>query len=393
VTEQLRLFVVTGEHSGDALGGKLMAALRERRPNIVFGGIGGEAMEEQGLRSLFPISDIAVMGFVPVIARARTLLARISQAVEAALAFRPDMLVIIDSPDFTHRVARRVRAFRPDLPVVDYVSPSVWAWRPGRARAMARYVDHVLALLPFEPAVHAELGGPDCTYVGHPLIERLGELRPSPGERSLPGQGPPRLLLLPGSRAGVVRRHLDLFGQVVERLRREIGEVDLVLPTLPHLAEEIGRHAAGWAIAPRLVLGEAGKLAAFRQAHAALAASGTVTLELALSGVPTIAVYRMDALVTIARPLVPYRRHSVLLPNLILGDNTVPEFIGRPAEPAAVTNALLPLLGHTPERAAQLAGLSRLDALMSLGEEKPSGRAADMVLQTLRQREASHPLR
>ncbi|MGZ9409515.1 MAG: hypothetical protein ACXW3J_02665 [Methylocystis sp.] len=168
-----RIFLVAGEASGDQLGAALMRALRAARPETVFSGVGGEAMAREGLVSLFPLEDIAVMGLIPVLARLPRLVWRIAQTARAVVDQAPDCLVIIDAPDFTHRVARRVRATRPDLPIVDYVSPTVWAWRPGRARAMRDYVDCLLALLPFEPQAHVRLGGPRCVYVGHPLVERL----------------------------------------------------------------------------------------------------------------------------------------------------------------------------------------------------------------------------
>src|SRR5690606_7493231 len=163
-----------------------------------------------------PLDDIAVMGFTAVIGRLPTIIDRVHRTVDAVVAAKPDILVIIDSPDFTHAVAKRVRRRLPDLPVVDYVSPSVWAWRPGRARRMRGYVDHVLALLPFEPAAHQRLGGPACTYVGHPLIERLGELRPAHGERPpLAGGGPATVLVLPGSRRSEVSRLLPVFRETL----------------------------------------------------------------------------------------------------------------------------------------------------------------------------------
>ena len=380
MTQAPRIFLVTGEHSGDALGGGLMAALRARAPGAVFAGVGEAAMTAQGLHSLFPMSDIAVMGLVPVVARARTLLARIRETVEAVLAFRPDVLVIIDSPDFTHRVARRVRARRPDLPVVNYVSPSVWAWRPGRARAMAAYVDHVLALLPFEPEEHRKLSGPPCTYVGHPLIELRETLRPGLDERGPLGVGVTRLLVLPGSRRSVARRHLALFGEVVGGLGTSL---ELVVPTLPDLVSDVREASSAWATKPRIVVGEADKLTAFRTAHAALAASGTVTLELALAGVPMVAAYRTDLLVKLVRPFFTYRMHSFLLPNLILGDRSIPEFIGADAVPDAIRAALRPLLSDTSERRSQLASLAKLDALMALPEETPSTRAARIVIEMM----------
>src|SRR5208337_4793527 len=188
-----------------------MRALREAHGDVVFVGVGGEAMEAEGLKSLFPISDIAVMGILPVLARLPKLIARIRTTAEAIVATRPDALVIIDSPDFTHRVARRVRAALPELPIVDYVSPSVWAWRPGRAKAMRTYVDCVLALLPFEPEAYRRLNGPRCVYVGHPLIERLGTLRPNADEARRRAADPPLIVVLPGSRRSEIRRLTKVF--------------------------------------------------------------------------------------------------------------------------------------------------------------------------------------
>ncbi|MGL4445346.1 MAG: lipid-A-disaccharide synthase, partial [Alsobacter sp.] len=297
-TTPLHVAIVVGEHSGDQLGFKLMQALRQRlgEDNVRFTGVAGEAMEHEGLDSLFPLADVAVMGILPVVRRLPTLLARIRETTRAILADPPDVLVIIDSPDFTHRVARRVRKARPGLPVVDYVSPSVWAWRPSRARAMRAYVDHVLALLPFEPGAHRDLGGPACTYVGHPLIERLGELRPGPEDAARRAAEPPLLLVLPGSRRSEISRLLRPFGEALALLQARNIAFEAVLPAVPHLLETIRAETAGWAVKPRIVEGTEAKYAAFRQATAALAASGTVTLELALAGVPMVVAYRVSKL-------------------------------------------------------------------------------------------------
>ena len=376
----VKIFIVAGEESGDQLGYKLMRALRARRSDIVFSGVGGKAMTGEGLTSLFLQDDIAVMGFVPVIRRLPLLLRRISQTAQAAIAENPDVVVIIDSPDFTHRVARIVRKAAPSIPIVDYVSPTVWAWRPGRARKMRAYVDHLLALLPFEPRVHAELGGPSCTYVGHPLIERLGDYRPAQNEPGLREQVPPTLLVLPGSRRSEIARLLPVFGETLAQLVAQYGPVKAVLPAVDHLADDISRSVESWPVRPEIVRGHENKLRAFRAARAALAASGTVTLELALAGVPTVAAYRVSRLEEeIIKRVVLVS--SALLPNIILGEKIVPEFLQDAASPKNLSAALLPLIAGGEQREGQLAAFARIDEIMRLpAGQSPSEKAAEIVL-------------
>jgi lipid-A-disaccharide synthase len=349
------------------------------RGDVRFQGIGGDEMAAAGLESLFPIDELAIMGFSAIPAKLPLILSRIREAADAVIAASPDVLVIIDSPDFTHRVARRVRKALPELPVVDYVSPSVWAWRPGRARAMRRYVDHVLALLPFEPESHARLGGPPCTYVGHPLVEQVATLRPNADETRRRAADPPRLLVLPGSRSGEIARHLDLFGAAIARCVDAIGPVEAVLPTLPHLAARIEAAAATWPVNPKLVVETDEKWQAFRTARAALAASGTVTLELALAGIPTVVAYRVSRIeAAIVRPLL--RVPSIVLANLVLGDNVMPEILQGDATPERLANELVPLIADTPERRRQVDGLARIDQIMDIGAAQPSVRAAEVIL-------------
>ncbi len=377
------VFVVAGEKSGDELGARLMQALRKQRGDgLIISGVGGEAMAGQGLKSLFPISDIAVMGFLPVVARLPSLLKRIRATADAIVAARPDVLVIIDSPDFTHRVARRARAQLPDLPVVDYVSPTVWAWRPGRAKNMRAYVDHVLAVLPFEPEAHARLGGPQCAYVGHPLIERLGELRPNDEEARARASGRPTILVLPGSRRSEITRLMDVFGKTVETIARAVGEADFALPAVAHLAPDIRAATATWRVQPRIVTGEAEKFAAFRRARAALAASGTVTLELALAQVPMVVAYKVSPVeAAIVGRLATV--HSIVLPNLVLRENVVPELIQEACTVERLVAELAPLVQGGARREAQMAGFARLDSAMLLpAGETPSSRAAELILRT-----------
>ncbi len=375
--------LVAGEHSGDQLGFKLMRALREAQPGgVAFSGVGGEAMEAEGLESLFPISDIAVMGILPVLARLPTLMARIRTTAQAIIGDRPDVLVIVDSPDFTHRVARRVRAALPRLPIVDYVSPSVWAWRPGRAKAMKAYVDCVLALLPFEPEAYRRLDGPRCVYVGHPLIERLDELRPNADEQRRRGLEPPLIVVLPGSRRSEVSRLMADFGGALGSLRQSVGPLSLILPTLPHIESEVRALAARWPEPPTIVLGEAAKYSAFRAARASLAASGTVTLELALAGVPMVGAYKVSLLEEQLKYLI--KVPSILLPNLILGERAIPEKLQKDCAPAVLATAMAEIVGQGPARSAQLEALSRLDQLMALPDGgAPSAHAARAVLETI----------
>ena len=381
----LSVFIVAGEESGDQLGSRLMRALAERLDGAVrFAGVGGSTMTSAGLQSLFPMEEISLHGISAVIARVPQVYARFRQTTAAVIAGKPDVLVVIDSPDFNLRVARRVRRQAPAIPIVDYVSPSVWAWRPGRARRMAPFVDHLLAILPFEPDVHRRLGGPPCTYVGHPLMERLASLRPAAGERRPIGAVQRTLLVLPGSRHSEVSRLLDPFGEALARIARREPGLEVVLPAVPRFAEEIREKTKGWVMRPTIVTEEAGKLAAFRRAHAALAASGTVTLELALAGVPMVVAYRIDPIGKLFKPIIRAQSRapvkSIVLPNLMLGEFVVPELIDRDSSPEQLAAALLPLLHDSPERRRQVEAFERLDSIMSLGGETPSEKAADIVL-------------
>jgi lipid-A-disaccharide synthase len=386
------IFIVVGEESGDKLGAALMRALIERTDGAAhFAGVGGHDMAACGLQSLFPIEEITVMGFVAIPGRLPTILRRLRETVEAVLAARPDVLIIIDSPDFTHRVARRVRAAAPEIPIIDYVSPSVWAWRPGRARAMKAYVDHILALLPFEPAAHARLGGPACTYVGHPLAERAANLRPNADEARRREERPPVVLVLPGSRKTEINRLLTVFGTAVAQLAERYGPLELVLPTVPHLVQRITVETATWRIRPRIVVDPDEKLAAFRIAHAALAASGTVTLELAIAGVPTVVAYKASILEEVILRLLA-KVSSIVLANLVLEENVMPELLQRQANPAQLAAALILLLSDTPERRSQLRAFDRLDAIMGVGKIAPSEKAADIVMELVHNGRSAVPL-
>jgi lipid-A-disaccharide synthase len=379
-----RVFLIATEESGDRLGAGLMKILRQRLGDAVyFDGVGGRAMAREGLSSLFPIEELSIMGFTAVAARLPKILRLIRHTADAVIAAAPDVLVIIDSPDFTHRVARRVRDREPAIPIVDYVSPTIWAWRPGRARAMVAYIDHVLALLPFEPAAYQRLRGPPCSYVGHPLTEQLATLRPSEDEVERRWQEPAVLLVLPGSRRSEVRRHLAVFGEALSRLQAEGVAFELVLPTMPHLAESVRAGVKNWKVEPRIVVEESAKRAAFRVARAALAKSGTITLELALAGVPMVTAYKVGA----AEAFILRRAikvHSVILANLVIGRDVVPEFLQEDCTAENLARALREVMAATPERASQVEAFGGIESIMTTGGVSPSVRAADIVLDTMR---------
>jgi lipid-A-disaccharide synthase len=380
-----KIFLIATEESGDRLGAGLMKVLRQRLGDAVqFQGVGGRAMTREGLVSLFPIEELSIVGLAAVVRQLPKLLRLIRLTAAEVTDASAHILVIIDSPDFTHRVARRVRARDPAIPIVDYVSPTVWAWRPGRARAMRRYIDHVLALLPFEPDVYRRLNGPPCSYVGHPLIEQVGQLRPNLDEQRRREQSPPVLLVLPGSRRSEIGHHLSVFGDALGRLRAQGINFEAVLPTMPHLQDAVGQGVRNWEVAPRIVIGETEKRAAFRIAHAALAKSGTVTLELALAGVPMVTAYRLGAVEAfILRRAIKVR--SVILANLVIGREVIPEFLQESCTADKLAAALTELLADSALRRQQLAGFAELDAIMSTGNVSPSVRAADIVLATMRQ--------
>lgn len=389
---QLKVFLVAGEHSGDALGGRLMQALNSKsHARMSFAGVGGEHMAAHDLRSIFPLADVAVMGPLAILGSLPRLVSRVHRTVDAAIGWRPDVVVIIDSPEFTHPIARRIRKRLPGVPILDYVSPSVWAWRPGRARKMRAYVDHVLALLPFEPDAHARLGGPACTYVGHPMIEQLDWLRaldPAPLARRLGlDSARPVLVVLPGSRVSEVTRLAPIFGAAVHKFAAREGLPQVIVPTVASVRPLVEQAAARWGFPVHIIEGEEDKFRAFKLARAALAASGTVTLQLGLAGTPMVVAYKVDGVAAKLRFLL--KVHSVVLANLVLGDNVFPELLQEDCNAEKLSETLSSIMAETPMRAAQLQALGKIPARMALDHGTPSERAAEIVLAEL----ARSPLR
>nr|WP_204326343.1 lipid-A-disaccharide synthase [Rhizobium lusitanum] len=387
----MKLAVVAGEVSGDLLGGDLVASLKRRYNGPVeLVGVGGEALEAQGLRSLFDYSELSIMGFIQVIKRLPKLLARIRQTADAIISAKPDVLLIIDSPDFTHRVAKRVRKALPGLPIVNYVCPSVWAWKEYRAQKMLAYVDHVLAVLPFEPEAMQRLGGPATTYVGHRLTVDTDLLetrrqRALRGEKAVDAQM--TVLLLPGSRASEIRQLLPVFEQATKELSRRNDNVRYLLPTVPKQEALVRSLLENWGVKPEILVGQNAKWNAFAQADAAMAASGTVILELGLASVPVVSTYKTEWLARFVMSRI--KVWSAALPNLIADYAVVPELINDVLRPGLLARYMERLSSDTPERRAMLTGYDLVWQRMQT-EEPPGDKAAQIVLDVLAHKKTGH---
>ncbi len=375
------LYVIAGEPSGDALGGRLMAALRERTQGRVrFAGIGGERMAEQGLESLVPLHELAIMGVAEVLPRARRILRRVTETVAEIRRLRPAAVVTIDSSGFTWRVAQRLRRQGERLPLIHYVAPMVWAWRGGRARRMARWYDHLLVLLPFEPPYFTAVGLA-CSYVGHPVVESGADRGDGGAFRRRHGIPPEATLLtvLPGSRRGEVARLLPPFAGAVAWLAGRHPDLRVVVPTTATVAEIVGEAVRGWAVPAIVVRGEREKYDAFAASNAALAASGTVALELAMARLPAVVAYRVSGLTAwLVGRLVKVRYMHLL--NLILDRPVVPELRQEAVNPERLGREVERLLADAGAREAQLAQCQEALHRLGLGELSPSRRAADEVL-------------
>lgn len=376
----LRIGIVSGEESGDLLGADIVAALKAatgREVELV--GVGGRHLEAKGLRSLFPAGDIALMGFSAVVRDLPRLMRRIGETARAIVAARPDCLITIDSPDFTLRVAKKVRAADPSIPIVHYVCPSVWAWRPGRAVAMKPYVDHILCLLPFEPAELARLGGPEGTFVGHRLASDPGVIAAAAAQETHDAS-PDRektLLILPGSRRGEVSRLIEPFGETVFILKSRGHTLKLILPTVPHVAELVRSSVSKWDIKPEIVTDPAAKWQAFGQADAALAASGTVALELALARVPLVSCYKLDPIARMMQGFIT--TWSASLPNIIADRTVVIEAFNDYVRPQWLARHLEGLFSESGLRRWQKDGFAEVARRMATA--RPSGEmAAEVVL-------------
>ncbi|HEX7966701.1 MAG TPA: lipid-A-disaccharide synthase [Stellaceae bacterium] len=375
------IYIIAGEPSGDALGGRLMAALKERTQGAVrFAGIGGERMAEQGLVSLVPLHELAIMGVAEVLPRARRILRRVAETVAEIRRLRPAAVVTIDSSGFTWRVAQRLRRQGERLPLIHYVAPMVWAWRGGRARRMARWYDHLLVLLPFEPPYFTAVGLA-CSYVGHPVVESGADRGDGAAFRRRHGIPPDGMLLavLLGSRRGEVARLLPPFAGAVAWLAQRHPGLRVVVPTTATVAEAVSEAVRSWPVPAIVVRGETEKYDAFAASDAALAASGTVALELAMARLPAVVAYRVSGLTAWLVGRMVKVKYMHLL-NLILDHAVVPELRQQDVNPERLGREIERLLTDPAAREEQVAQCQEALQRLGLGELSPSRRAADEVL-------------
>ncbi len=370
MTDPLRLYVLAGEPSGDRIAADLVQRLRQRT-EVAISGVGGEALAGQGLTSQFDMSELSVMGWADVLPRLPRLLWRTRQVAQAILRQRPDVVVLVDAQVFSALVAKQVHAGNPDIPIMLCVAPAVWAWKPERAAALKPHFREVLSVLPFEPAVMRELGGPETHYIGHPALERL------PLREALPDSGP--LLLLPGSREGELRRHLPLMRSVAESMAAHPRISGFRLPTPQRLAARLRDEVGEWRVPVEIVTGERDKAIAFAEAMAAVAVTGTVTLELALAGVPMVTTYVADK--GQAKRWFKYQVKYASLPNAILDAPLVPEVLQMVPDAAALGNETQALLDDSAALSAQLDGFRRIRGLMEDGASgEPRVDGAERIL-------------
>lgn len=362
MSEPLRLFILAGEPSGDRIAADLVARLRQQ-VSLQLTGIGGGELIGQGLRPLYPMADLAVMGVTDVILNLPRLLWRLEQTARFILKTRPDVVVLVDSQDFSRLLASRLRRRGYRGRLILYVAPSVWARNPERAARLAPLFDAVLAVLPFEPEVMARLGGPPTIYVGHPaLMERLTTA-------TAHDSGP--LILLPGSREGELRRHLPVLKAIAPRLAALGSVTEIIIPTLPSLLKRLEAELSTWPVPVKLLDRRVDRQALYAEALGAICVSGTVTLELALARVPMLVIYALDG--HQARIFERLGHPPVSLPNIILQRPVVPELVAAPLTPPSVEAAALALLGNKKARQDQVDAFGELAMLMEAGQA-PHGR-------------------
>jgi lipid-A-disaccharide synthase len=378
VEKPLKLCLIAGEASGDQLGGKLMAALKLARPSVHFIGIGGERMTGQGMQSLFPMSDLSLMGFAEILPHLPKLLTRINQTVAMILREQPDAVITIDSPGFCYRVAKKLREHKVAMPLIHYVAPTVWAYKPERAAKTAALFDKLLVLLPFEPP-YFEKEGLETVFVGHPILE--DPIAPKTAGTALLKEfhiphDADIISVFAGSRNTELKQLLPVFKETLETLHHRFPRLHVLMPTVPHLYERVKQETALWQVPVSVLLGSEARGAALAASKVALVKSGTISLEVARMGVPMIVAYKVGRIThQIVKRLIRVRYASIV--NLLLDKEVIPEFIQKKCRASLLASALTELLEKPEGQSREVA-----QALTMLGEGNPSERAAGAVLES-----------
>ncbi len=377
----LRLAVLAGEPSGDLLAAEIVDALQTQLgvAGVELMGVAGPQMAARGLKSLYPMDTLTVMGLTEVLPRLRSILAIIRGSAKAIADAKPDIVLSVDSPDFGFRVQKKLAKSLPDTPRVHMVAPTVWAWRPGRAKKISKFLTHILTLFPFEPP-YFTAHGLKAHFVGHPVVRRMpkGEEGAFRAAHNIASDAP-LLAVLPGSRMGEVSSLLEPFGETVEALHKDMPNLRVVIPTVPNVEQAVRQGVANWPGDPVIVLGDEARFQAFRDSTAALAASGTVSLELTVANVPTVVAYMAGGLtIFIVRRMVSVDYMS--LTNIILNREVIPEFLQSEVLPVNMVAALKPLLLDARARAKQQAAFAEVLDALGKSDDDPAKRAADILI-------------
>jgi lipid-A-disaccharide synthase len=378
-------FLIAGEASGDLLGARLMRALRGKlNGEAHFTGIGGPKMQAEGLELLFPHTELMHFGIVEVLRHIPQILKRIDETAQAVLRAQPAALITIDSPDFCFRVAKRVKKRAGDkIPLIHYVAPTVWAWRAGRAKKIAKFLDHLLAVFPFEPPYFTR-EGLGCTFVGHSIVEGSADKGDGEAFRSahkIPSDAP-LLTVLPGSRTSEISRLLPVFRESVRILRERHPDLHIVVPTVPHLISRVTTEVAAWGLPAHIVESDRDKYDAFAASTAALACSGTVALELALARLPAVIAYKINVLTYLLLRHVIRVKYANLV-NIMHDREIVPEFLQNDCKPEKLAEAVDVLLSKKAARKEQISYLEATGEWLGRGQFVPSERAAETILDVI----------
>lgn len=381
--DEFRIYLVAGEPSGDILGARLMSALKHLAPHVRFSGVGGNAMESEGLESLFPIHDLSVMGVMEVLPRLPKIIYRLNETTRDAKQKKPAALVTIDSPDFCFRLAHRLK--NQEFPLFHYVAPSVWAWRQGRAKKISQYYDHIFCLLPFEPPYFIN-EGLNASFVGHPITEDFTKFGNGKSfrKRHQIQSDETVLCVLPGSRNGEITRLMPVFSKTFDILKSKGRQFRIVLPTLRSVASIVRKNAKNWPGAPIIIEDGTEKLDGFSASNVALAASGTVSLELAMAGVPSVTTYKVaDLTAWLVRKKLQVKHVSLV--NLVLSGEYVPELLQENCRPEALALEIIQLLDNPIIANKQLVAFKKvIKILKGSGKGTPTTRTARLILNAVR---------